>query len=72
MVKKYALENLDCQNCANKIEENLKMMDGVNDVKVNFFTQEVKVDWQEAPNDDNIDNLKNIVSKVEPSCKVVL
>ncbi len=70
MVKKYNLENLDCQNCANKIEENVKNMNGVNDAKINFFTQVLKVDWENLP-EDALDVLNGVVSKVEPSCKVL-
>ncbi len=72
MVKKYSLENLDCQNCANKMEENLKKLEGVSDATINFFTQKVSIDWDDAPDEAQIQAVKDVISKVEPSCRIVL
>ena len=37
MKKIYRLENLDCANCAAKIENALKKLDGVSDASVSFM-----------------------------------
>lgn len=41
---KYKLNNLDCANCANKIEQTLKKDKNINDASVNFTKLTVMVD----------------------------
>ena len=38
MKKTFALEDLDCANCAAKMEEGIKKIPGVNDATVSFMT----------------------------------
>lgn len=65
-MKKYKLENLDCANCAFKIEEGLKKLEGVNDVSVNFATGILKIDAS-----DTEKAIKEI-KKIEPEVAVKL
>ena len=44
MKKKFNLQDLDCANCAAKMEEAIKKIDGVNDASVNFMSQKMMVD----------------------------
>ena len=44
MKKKFKLTDLDCANCAAKMEDAIKKLDGVNDASVNFMTQKMMVD----------------------------
>ena len=39
MKKKFKLQDLDCANCAAKMEEAIKKIDGVTDASVSFMTQ---------------------------------
>ena len=39
MKKKFKLIDLDCANCAAKMEEAIKKIDGVTDASVSFMTQ---------------------------------
>ena len=43
MKKTYKIE-VDCANCALKVEDAIRAVDGVNDVKVNFLTQRMTLD----------------------------
>ena len=43
MKKKFACE-IDCANCAAKVEEAVKKIDGVRDAKVNFMMQKFTLD----------------------------
>lgn len=52
MKKKFACE-IDCANCAAKVEDAMRKVDGVEDVKVNFMMQKMTL---EAP-DDRFDEL---------------
>ena len=39
MKKKFKLTDLDCANCAAKMEDAIKKLDGVNDASVSFMMQ---------------------------------
>ncbi|MCZ6104874.1 heavy-metal-associated domain-containing protein [Campylobacter ureolyticus] len=65
-MKKFKLKNLDCANCAAKIEENVAKIDGVNSVSVNFFTTTMKIDFDENRSDEIIENIRKIIKKFEP------
>ena len=43
MKKAFKIE-VDCANCALKVEDAIRAVDGVNDVKVNFLTQRMNLD----------------------------
>ena len=60
---KYRLNNLDCANCANKIEERLKKENNLSDVVVNFSSLTLSF----MSNDDiKIEDISDIVTKIEP------
>ena len=40
MKKKFKLTDLDCANCAAKMEDAIKKLDGVNDASVSFYDAE--------------------------------
>ena len=48
MKKKFKLQDLDCANCAAKMEDLIKKIDGVNDASVSFMTQKMMVDADDA------------------------
>lgn len=47
MRKTYNLENLDCANCAAKIENAVRQLNGIKDVSVSFMTQKITVETDE-------------------------
>ena len=47
MKKRYKFE-VDCANCAAKVEEAVKKIDGVNDATVNFMAQKLVLDADDA------------------------
>lgn len=64
---KYRLNNLDCANCANKIEERLKKENNLSDVVVNFSSLTLSF----MSNDDiKIEDISNIATKIEPEVVV--
>ncbi|MCI6641952.1 MULTISPECIES: heavy-metal-associated domain-containing protein [Campylobacter] len=65
-MKKFNLKNLDCANCAAKIEENVAKIDGVNSVSVNFLTTTMKIDFDENKSEEIIENIRKIIKKFEP------
>ncbi|EEG94383.1 heavy metal-associated domain protein [Roseburia inulinivorans DSM 16841] len=48
MKKKFKLEDLDCANCAAKMEDAIKKIPGVNDASVSFMTQKMSIDAEDA------------------------
>lgn len=70
MKKKFKLIDLDCANCAAKMEEGIKKISGVKDASVSFMTQKLVI---EADNDRFDEIMKEVVAvcaKVEPDCKI--
>ena len=72
MKKKFKLEDLDCANCAAKMEEAIKKLPGVNDASVSFMTQKLMIDAEDDKFDEVLNAAITCISNVEPDCKVVL
>ena len=68
MKLKYKVESKSlCANCAAKIEEALKKMDGVNDANLSFLTETLKLNVDDDANPDQIlDEANKIADKLEP------
>ena len=72
MKKRFRLEDLDCANCAAKMESAIKKIDGVQDAAVSFLTQKLTIDADEARFDDIMSEVVRVCKKVEPDCVIVL
>ena len=72
MKRIYILEGLDCANCAAKMEESIKKIDGVNDAVVSFMTQKMTVDADDERFDEIMDEVVRVCAKVEPDCQILL
>ena len=72
MKKTYKIE-VDCANCALKMEEATKKVAGITDATVSFMTQKMKVEFEEGADVDVV--MKDVVKackKVESDCEVYL
>ena len=47
MKKIIKLENLDCANCATKMENAINKVEGVENATVNFMTQKIKLELEQ-------------------------
>lgn len=72
MKKKFKMVDLDCANCAAKMEDAIKKIDGVNDATVSFMMQKLTIDADDARFDEIVKEAVAICAKVEPDCKVIL
>lgn len=72
MKKTYKLVDLDCANCAAKMERNIKKISGVNDANVSFMAQKLTVDADDSRFDEIIQEIVKTIKKVEPDCVVKL
>ncbi len=70
MKKTYKLENLDCANCAAKIENAVKEIEGVINASVSFMTQRLTIET-EADLDEIMTKVKKIVRTIEPDCEII-
>ncbi len=72
MKKKFKLVDLDCANCAAKMEEAIKKIDGVNDTSVSFMTQKMMIEADDEIFDQVVEEAIKCIAVVEPDCQVVL
>ena len=68
MKKKFKLTDLDCANCAAKMEDAIKKLDGVNDASVSFMMQKMTIDADDARFDEIMEEVVEVCKKVEPDC----
>ena len=66
MKKKFKLTDLDCANCAAKMEEAIKKIEGVKDANVSFMMQKMTIE----ADDDRFDQIVEVCRKVEPDCVI--
>ena len=72
MKKTFDLIDLDCANCARKMEDAIKKLDGVQDATVSFLTQKMTVEADEARFGAIMKDVVKCIRRVEPDCEVVL
>lgn len=70
MKKTYGIE-VDCANCAAKMEEATKKVSGVADATVSFMTQKMKVTFAEGADPQaTMENVLKACKKVERDCAI--
>lgn len=47
MKKKFKMDNIDCANCAMKMEEAIRKIDGVDSANINFMLQKLTLEANE-------------------------
>lgn len=71
MKKKFKLQDLDCANCAAKMEEAIKKIDGVNEASMSFMTQKLTIDAMDDRFEAIMDEVEKVCAKVEPDMKIL-
>lgn len=72
MKKKFKMEDLDCANCAAKMEELIKKIEGVNEVSISFLAQKLTIDADDARFDEIMKEVQAACAKIDEDCKVLL
>ncbi len=72
MKKKFKLQDLDCANCAAKMEDAIKKISGVHDASVSFMTQKMMVDAEEEQFDEIMQEVVKVCARVEPDCRILI
>ncbi len=71
MKKRYNLRDLDCANCAAKMETAIKKIDGVHDATVSFMTQKLTIDADDERFEAVMDEVVKVCKTVEPDCEIL-
>ncbi len=72
MKKKFKMQDLDCANCAAKMEDAIRHIEGVSDATVSFMTQKLTIEADEERFDEIMEEVVSVCAKVEPDCKILM
>ncbi len=71
MKKVLTLQNLDCANCAAKLERAVAKIDGVKEVTISFMAQKMVLDIAEENYSAVAENIQKAAKKAMPGCKII-
>lgn len=71
MKKVIRLQDLDCANCAAKMERAIAKVDGVISVSVSFMNQKMILEAEDSRFDEVMKEVERVMKKVEPDCRIV-
>ena len=71
MKKVFRLKDLDCANCAAKMERSINKIDGVESASVSFMSQKLTIEADESRFDSIMDEVVKVCSRVEPDCEIL-
>ena len=66
--KVFKLNDLDCANCAAKMEAAIQKLDGVKSATISFMTQKLTLEADDTDFDKVLKAAQKCISKVEPDC----
>lgn len=72
MKKKFKMENVDCAHCAQKMEDAIKKINGVNDASVSFFAQKLMLDAEDDKFEAALQEAIKCVTNVDPDANVLI
>ena len=68
--KSFEMEDLDCANCARKMQEAVSKLEGVVSCEISFMAQKMKLEYDDADEKKLFKEIQKSVKKVEPDCSV--
>lgn len=71
MKKVYKITDIDCANCAAKLERALAKVEGVQNVSISFLSQRLALEAEDGRFEEVFDNVVKVCRRVEPDCKIV-
>ena len=71
MRKVFDMEDLDCANCAAKMEAAIAKIDGVTYVNVSFIARRMTLEADDAVFDAVLKAARKAVKKIEPDCRIL-
>ena len=70
MKKVIAMQDLDCANCAAKMEQAIRKIDGVTSCAINFMLQKMTIEFDETNSEVILREVKAAVKRIEPDCRL--
>lgn len=71
MKKVWKLQDLDCANCAAKMETAIRKIPGVQSASVNFMTQKLTLEAEDSAYEHILEETVRVMHKVEPDCQLI-
>ena len=71
MKKNFKMQDLDCANCAAKMERAIAKIDGVTSVSISFMGQRMSIEAEESCFEEVMEKVVKACKKVEPDCKII-
>ena len=71
MKRSFKLENLDCANCAAKMEVAINKIPGVKKATINFMAQKLVIDAEDDKFEDILRQAQTAITKVNADCVIV-
>lgn len=72
MRKVFEMEDLDCANCAAKMEAAINKIDGVQKATVSYMAKKMTIEADDAVFDRVVKDAVKAIARVEPDCRVIL
>ncbi|MDL2214190.1 cation transporter [Clostridia bacterium OttesenSCG-928-O13] len=72
MKKTFKLEELDCANCAAKMEDAVNKLDGVVSANISFMQQKLTLEAADEVFDNVVAAAQKTMKKIEPDVRVVM
>ena len=67
---KFKIEGLDCANCANELESELRELDLIDNVSISFMTEKLSFDCEENNIDKVLKEIKKVIKREEPDVSI--
>ncbi len=71
MKKVFRLKNLECANCAAKMESGIQKLNGVTGATVSFMTQRLTIECEEDKMEEILVQAEKIIRQIEPDCRLM-
>lgn len=70
MKKRYNLSDVDCANCAAKMEEQISKLLGVNSASISFMAQKLTLDADEDKLDEILKQAEKIIKSIDEEAAI--
>lgn len=71
MKKIFRLEELDCANCAAKMEREINRLEEVKSATVSFMTQKLTIEAEDQVFETALNKAAAVIKKIEPDCRII-
>ena len=71
MKKTFKMQDLECANCAAKMEDAIGKLPGVQNVSISFMSQKMILEAEDDRFEQILDESAKLIKKIEPDCRIV-